>query len=171
VHRDAEEVEMKQYVAIVMMLVLVVVGLGLGVAGAGEKFVLKGTLYRAKGETLEIGDAEGHRLGISDWIGVVFNEREGGFLDKAQYVARNTSSSNKAGSSSAVGFKVFTTKEGKAFAKFEQTRTHDDGAEGTFQFVSGTGKLEKIKGSGTWQVRVVAPGLLWDRLEGEYELQ
>jgi hypothetical protein len=139
-------------------------------AAAGEKFVLRGTLYRTKAETLEVGDPEGHRVGVSDWIGVVFNSAGSGFLDTAQYIVKGTSGGNKA-APTAGGYKIFAQRDGsKAFARFETIRILDDGAEGTFQFMGGTDKLAGIKGGGKWRVSVVAPGLLWDSLEGEFEL-
>jgi hypothetical protein len=139
-------------------------------AGAGEKFALRGTLYRTKAEILEVGDPEGHRVGVSDWIGVVFNSASGGFLDTAQYIVKSTSGGNKA-APTAGGYKIFAQRDGsKVFARFETTRVLDDGAEGTFQFMGGTDKLAGIKGGGKWRVYAVAPGLLWDSLEGEFEI-
>jgi hypothetical protein len=99
--------------------------------------------------------------------------RLGNFLDTAQYVVKSSSAGTKAvPTETAGGYKIFTTKDGsKAFARFEQTRGLPDGSEGTFQFIEGAGKLEGIKGGGTYRVWVVSPGLLWDRLEGEYEIK
>lgn len=162
---------MKRFLALGVMLLLATPNLLDRTAYAGEKFVLRASLYRAKGETLEVGDAEGHRLRVSEYMGVAFNEAGGWFLDTAQYVVKSTSTKSKAGGTLS-GFKIFTMKDGsKAFARFEETRELPDGDEGTFQFIEGSGKLEGIKGGGTWRVWVVAPGLLWDRLEGEYEVK
>ncbi len=160
---------MKRFLALGVMLLLATPNLLDRTAYAGEKFVLKATLYRAKGEVLEVGDEEGYRVGISDWVGVTFNEAGGGFLDKAQYVAKSASGGNKQARSYS-GYKIFTLQDGsKAFARYEAT--HPDGLEGTFQFMSGTGKLAGLRGGGTWRMSQVAPGLFWDRLEGEYEVK
>jgi hypothetical protein len=151
---------------------LLLVGLSVypDLAAAGEKFALRGTLYRTKAEILEVGDPEGHRVGVTDWIGVVFNSAGSGFLDTAQYIVKGTVGGNKA-APTAGGYKIFAQRDGsKAFARFETTRVLDDGAEGTFQFMGGTDKLAGVKGGGKWRVQAVAPGLLWDSLEGEFEL-
>ena len=162
---------MRRTLAISVLVVLAMTSFLEGLAYAGEKFVLRATLHRAKGEMLEVGDPEGHRLGAFESVGVAFNTAGSGFLDTAQYVVLSNFSQSKTGVT-AFGYKIFTMRDGsKAFARWDSTRELADGREGTFQFLAGTGQLEGLKGGGTWRVWQVAPGLLWDRIEGEYELR
>lgn len=156
------------------MSVMLLLGTALfldGTAYAGEKFVLRASLYRTKVEAVDVGDAEGHRLRMGDAVGIAFNAAGGGFLDAAEYVVKTIADEGKTGGIT-MGYKIFTTQDGsKAFARFEGKRQTAGGpAEGTFQFTGGTGKFQGLKGSGTWWAVGVGPGLTYDRMEGEYEL-
>lgn len=102
-----KRVTMKRFLVIGVMLLLATPNLLDRTAYAGEKFVLRASLYRVNGEDLEVGDAGGHRLRVSDWIGVVFNASGSGFLDTAQHVVKSTSTRSKAGGTLS-GYKIFT---------------------------------------------------------------
>ena len=119
------------------------------VAAEKVKFKSDGTFYSTKWEQIEVGDEEGHTIGIYEMKGLYFDE-----FTKERIVDK------------AVGFMDFNSKTGVGFVRGYGVETNSDGDKrfrsfegkpigktqwkGEWNIIKCTGKLEGTKGGGNW---------------------
>jgi len=126
-----------------------------------------GVLVTTQYHSTEVADQEGHAMMLGHDDGVVFNDGEGSFLDKARYEV--VYGGDTAGAFH--GYKTFTAADGsQVFAKFEVTEDAPPVLKGTWEFTGGTGTHKGITGNGVFTYTSVAEGVAYDVLEGEYKV-
>ena len=110
-----------------------------------------------KVEVVKVG--EGHVIGVS--------ERSGLAIFKDGEVATTTSQATfdtMKGNGTHQGYSQYTFEDGSTYiTKFQGTHKSADGGktgtfEGTFDYISGTGRFDGIKGSGTYTGKRYLPG-------------
>ena len=154
----------------VLTAVLFVFGVAMiDYAMAGEKVKLYATSVTTKSHQMEVGDEEGHVIVISESKQVYFNEKTG---EKLTRVGQNILDINlKTGKGTLKGYGVMTSPNGdKRFTISEGKPVGKGHWKGTYTYTKGTGKLEGIKGGGTWDSYSLAPGISYIEVEGEMEI-
>ena len=154
----------------VLTAVLLVFGVAMiDYAMAGEKVKLYATSVTTKSHKMEVGDEEGHVIVISESKQVYFNEKTG---EKLTRVGQNMMDINlKTGKGTLKSYGVMTSPNGdKRFTVSEGKPVGKGHWKGTYTYTKGTGKLEGIKGGGTWDSYSLAPGISYIEVEGEIEL-
>ena len=154
----------------VLTVVLFVFGIAMiDCAVAGEKTKLHGTSVGTKWHQLEVGDEDGHVIAITESKAVYFNEKTG---EKETMVSKGTMDINlKTGQGTLKGYGVMTSPNGdKRFTMSEGKPVGKGHWKGTYTYTKGTGKLEGIKGGGTWDSYSLAPGISYIETEGEREI-
>jgi hypothetical protein len=155
---------------IIGLLVIMVVAFGLtfmDYASAGEKIKCRGFKYMTKWLPVDVGDKEGHALGIIEIMGIHQNLEGKPFCNGWSH--RDVAVWDTA--SGGHGYEEITDKDGdKIYMTFEANKVREDGSEGTWSFPGGTGKYNGITGKGTWISYNVAPMQSYADWEGEYEL-
>ena len=138
-------------------------------AVAGEKVTLHGTSVTTKSHQMEVGDEEGHVIILSESKQVYFNEKTG---EKLTRVGQNIIDINmKTGQGNLKGYGVMTSPNGdKRFTISEGKPVGKGHWKGTYKYTGGTGKLEGIKGGGTFDSFSLAPGISYIETEGEMEI-
>jgi hypothetical protein len=138
-------------------------------AMAGEKVKLHATSVTTKMHQMEVGDEEGHVIILSESKQVYFNEKTG---EKETRVGINIMDINlKTGKGTLKGYGVMTSPNGdKRFTISEGKPVGKGHWKGTYTYTKGTGKLEGIKGEGTWDSYSLAPGISYIEVEGEMNL-
>lgn len=134
---------------------------------AGQKGKFRGTAVLVNVEFQQTKALEGHPGGaqmMGEMDGLIFNDHQQSFLDKARY--RVIWKGDAAGASC---FKTFTMPDGKVFARCEG-KPATGGHEGTVWLMGGTGPYSGIKGKGLFKLTNVADRVMWDVLEWEYEI-
>jgi len=109
----------------------------------------EGSFYSDKWEQIEVGDEEGHIIGIYEMKGIYFDELTGERLvDKAVgFMDFNV----KTGLGIVRGYGVETNSDGdKKFRSFEGKPIGKTQWKGEWDLIKCTGKLEGAKGGGTW---------------------
>ena len=136
---------------------------------AGEKFKAHGTSYTVKWEQIEVGDEEGHVVGITESKQFYFNETTG---EKHPSTSIGIMDINtKTGQASGSGYGVTIDKDGDKMIRTWEGKVVGKGHwKGTYTYVKGTGKFEGIKGGGTWDSYSVAPKQSYLDVEGEWEI-
>ncbi len=139
------------------------------IAIAGENYKAHGTSYTVKWEQIEVGDEEGHIIGITESKQFYFNETTG---EKHPSTSVGIMDINtKTGQASGSGYGVSIDKDGdKTFRTWEGKAVGKGHWKGTYSYVKGTGKFEGIKGGGTWDSYSVDPKLSYVEVEGETEI-
>jgi hypothetical protein len=136
-------------------------------AEEGGRWRGKAVLVTTQVTTLNVADQKDHAMMLGDDHGLVFNEDDKDFLDKAEYrVQWMVDTGGMVGG----GYKTFTASDGQVFAKFVITKFTDAGGSGTWEFIGGTGKYKGITGRGNFNTTNVTPTVYWDLLEGEYKI-
>ena len=138
---------------------------------AGEKQKLKshGTTYTTKSELVEVGDDEGHVIGVYENKGIAFNEITGTrMVDQGRGIIDiNT----KTGRGFIRGYGITTDKDGdKMIRAYEGKPVAKGKSKGDWNYVKGTGKYEGIKGGGTWSSYGLTPKQSYWEAEGEVEM-
>jgi hypothetical protein len=154
----------------VLTAVLFVFGIAMiDYALAGEKVKLHATSVTTKMHQMEVGDEEGHVIILSESKQVYFNEKTG---EKETRVGINIMDINlKTGKGTLKGYGVMTSPNGdKRFTISEGKPVGKGHWKGTYTYTKGTGKLEGIKGEGTWDSYSLAPGISYIEVEGEMNL-
>jgi hypothetical protein len=134
-------------------LIVLVIALGLPAfsAQAGE-MIFKGRNVQSKSESTwkQIGDDENRGVGAYESIGLTFHEND----EVSTYVNKGTYDFNH-GSDTHRGYVVRTRSDGSTTTStYEGSAKYGKGLgtwEGTFVFISGTGKFAGIKGEGTYK--------------------
>ena len=136
-------------------------------AGQKGKFRCRAVLVNVKTSLLEIPLDTTKILRQGEWDGGTFNETGESFLNHSRYQIYETYDGVE---EKMYGYKIFTMPDSsKIYSKFEPN-VKGDKLAGTFTFIGGTGKYKGVKGKGTYSLTIVTATLLWDSLEGEYEL-
>jgi hypothetical protein len=156
---------------VISLLALFAMFLGVvavGDAVAGEKFKARGVKYVVKFEPVNVGDEEGHVVGVFEAKGVHNNMQEKKFLDGWACHEMGVIDTNlKTGSGNAHGYQEIWDQDGdKIFMNWKGVS-----GKGEWSFFKGTGKFEGIRGQGTWTVQHPDPMLSVSDWEGEAELR
>jgi len=123
---------------------------------------------------IEVGDKPSHSMGISKSTCTWSKPMEiAGAKTKDGYSV--ASDDTTGGKSSSHGIHVSTLDNGdKMYVRFQGTGMLKDGAlqtdSGTWSYTGGTGKLEGIKGKGTYKGKGTAGGGVTYEIEGDYTL-
>jgi hypothetical protein len=130
-------------------------------------------LYVTNTQMIPIGDVEGHIIFLYEAKGIAFWEPWGPVLNKESGIGDRTKGLGHHecydiytfpdGSTITTKFKGKTTSAGSG-------KTGAGGGEGTWTFVSGTGKFQGIQGGGTSKFWHAGPGQAYADIEGEYTL-
>ncbi len=132
-------------------LVVLVIALGLPAlaARAGETKVEGRNVYHGvKSEWVEVGDVEGHVVGVWESKGLGFQEG-----DVTTIKSRGTFDSIK-GTGTHQGYLAKTWSDGATYTTSFEGRSKQAGklrlSEGTWMLLGGTGRFEGVKGEGTY---------------------
>ena len=138
-------------------------------AVAGEKMKWHGTGITVKWEQIEVGDEEGHVIGLSEAKQIYINETTG---EKSTSVSMGVMDINpKKGQASGHGYGVSIDKDGsKTFRSWEGKAVGKDHWQGVWTVIKGTGKNEGATGGGTWDSWSLAPQHSYLEVEGEINL-
>lgn len=144
---------------------------------AGAQTKISGSLHCGKPDpqhVIEVGDRPGHSFSLSKGNCTWTKPMEiAGIQDKEySYVATGEMRGNR---SHGYGAGVDTMANGdKAYDRFHGSTTLKDGApqtaEGKWSYTGGTGKLNGLRGKGTYKGKAEAEGSFTYEIEGEYEL-
>ncbi len=120
-------------------------------AQAGETAIKGRNVYHSvKAEWTKVGDVDGHVIGFFENGGLGFET--GGEVTTA--VVKGTFDSIK-GTGTHQGYLTKTWSDGSTYTASFEGRSKPDGklrlSEGTFTYVSGTGRFKGIKGEGTYR--------------------
>lgn len=138
-------------------------------ARAGERVKGNAASVRTKWHPIEVGDEEGHIIAVYESTNVYFSAKSDGIPTglSTGMVDMNV----KTGKGTLNGYVVTTYPNGdKLYTKTEGQLIGNGQAEGTYNYLSGTGHLEGIKGSGVWKSKSLAPGISLLEIEGEREI-
>ena len=156
-------------VTAVVMFVFGIASIDCAVAGEKVKIKAHGAMLNVKWEQIEVGDEEGHVIGIYESKGIAFDEITG--ARSAERGIGMLDINPKTGLVTSRGYGVTTNKDGdKTVRKVEGKAVGKGHSEGVWTYVKGTGKYEGIKGGGTWSSYSLAPGQSYWEAEGEVEM-
>lgn len=138
-------------------------------AVAGEKVRASATSVRTKWHSIEVGDEGGHTIAVYENKNVYFDGKTG---EKSTGISKGILDMNfKTGKGTIKGYVVRTFSNGdKMISSYEGKPVGRGHSKGTFTYTRGTGKLEGIKGKGTWESKSLAPGVSHMIFEGEREM-
>jgi len=156
---------------IAIPLVLFVLGIAtIDYVAADEKQKIKshGVSYAVKWEQIEVGDEEGHVVGIAETRAVYISEITG---ERSADRGINSMDINpKAGVAFGRGYGVNTDKDGDKMIRTWEGKAVAQGQwKGTWTITKGTGKFEGVKGGGTWTSYSMGPQQSYIEVEGEME--
>jgi hypothetical protein len=143
---------MRKVTAIVLVVMASVVLAASVMAESNEKVTGRSVLHYTKSETIEVGDAPGHVVGVGQQSGLVFYS--------TGEVAKKTATFHfdlLKGEGTYRGYTVITDKDGSSrFNRMSGTTAPVDGGkkfvlEGNIECNGGTGKYEGFKGTGTFK--------------------
>jgi hypothetical protein len=158
---------MRRVVTAVVCTSLVAPALWTQPVAAGEKGKFRGLAVLVSMQFQQVKGLEGHPGGaqmVGELDGVIFNDHQLPFLDKAHYQVVW-----KGDSAGGTCFKTFAMPDGKVFARCEGKPT-PTGHQGTVELMGGTGRYAGIKGKGNFYLTNVSERTMWDVLEWEYEI-
>ena len=136
-------------VTAVVMFVFGIATIDCAVAAEKVKFKSEGTFYSVKWEKIEVGDEEGHIIGVYETEGLSFDGITGERLvDRAVGLM---DINNKTGRGFVRGYGVETNSDGdKMFRSFEGKPVGKIQWKGEWNITKCSGKLEGTKGGGIW---------------------
>jgi hypothetical protein len=156
-------------VTAVVMFVFGIATIDCAVAGEKVKMKAHGATFNVKWEQIEVGDVEGHVIGIYENKEIAFNEITG-----ERTVGRGLGMMDINPKTKLVtirGYGVNTDKDGdKMVRQYEGKAVGKGHSEGVWTYVKGTGKYEGIKGGGTWSSYSLAQEQSYWEAEGEVEM-
>ncbi len=142
----------------IVSLIIVAVSLFVSSIQAEEE-TIKWRVIRSitKAEFVKVGDVKGHIIGIAARRGSA-NFENGEY---ATTTAKSTFDSTN-GNGTHQGYALYKFEDGSTYVtKFQGTHKATEGGkvayEGTFEYVSGTGRFEGIKGGGTFTGKQYLP--------------
>jgi hypothetical protein len=135
-------------------------------AGETEKYKATATSINTQWHELEVGDVEGHVIGLFQNTQVWVYDETG---EKATQYSRGMMDFNrKTGQGTMQGYGVMTYASGdKRFSKYDGKIVGKGQWEGTYTDINGTGKYEGCKGGGTWKSQSLGRGISHVTAEGE----
>lgn len=140
--------------------------------GAGETENADGsaTSVNTKWQTIEVGDEEGHVLGLFENTQLWVRDANG---EKIISHSRGIMDLNtKLGHGTLQGYNVFTYSNGdKRFSRYDGKLVGKDQWEGTWTEIGGTGKYEGCTGGGTWVTNSLGTGVSEVTAKGERTLK
>jgi hypothetical protein len=144
-----------------------------GFAEEKKKWETRDVLYATSLNKTEIPDVEGHVLYLLEAKGISFTKDFGAVPN----VLKGTLDFIK-GNGPVVLYTYLTFSDGSSVTMRHNGQqrgggpgaTGASGGDGSWTFLNGTGKLEGIKGGGTFEWWVVAPGQWYTDNKGEYTL-
>jgi hypothetical protein len=138
----------------------------------------KMTLAATSQEMVEIGDAEGHTVGLSVFEGTNFNTGTDGFMDNAHAVnvaytdiVKGNGPHHTYASMSMHDDVIVAKCEGKTTTVLSDDGTPVSTFEGTFTYIGGAGKYENVHGSGTYKGKYISKKIYVVMWEGEYTIK
>lgn len=138
-------------------------------AMAGEKIKAHGASTTVKWEQIEVGDVEGHVIAITESKAVYFDESTGEITP--QITVGLMDFNLNSGMGSGHGYGISNLKNGdKRITRWESKSVEKGHMKGTFTIIRGTGKLEGIKGDGTFESYSLGLGQSHIEVEGEFEM-
>jgi hypothetical protein len=151
---------------IALTLIFGLVAINIASAGETVKIKASATSINTKWHELEVGDVEGHVIGLYQNTQVWVYEKTG---DRATQYSRGTMDFNrKTGQGTLQGYGVMTYASGdKRWASTEGKLVGKGKWEGTYTDIDGTGKYEGCKGGGTWKSQSLGRGISHITAEGE----
>jgi len=153
------------------ILAIAIVGLFMGVSLAGEKMKGRTVKHHVKWEGVDVGDKEGHVVGVYENKGIQTvlagrRSADGAILREIGILDLDT----KAPSGSGSGYGDLTDRDGdKYYFTWKGKMTAPGRWEGTLAIVKGTGKYEGIRGNGTYVNYIAVPGEMYVDWEVELE--
>jgi hypothetical protein len=165
--RKGEEVMIKsKSLSATAVVVFVFATAVINCALAGEKIETSAMSVRTRWHSIEVGDEGGHTIAVYENKQVYADEING---EKSTGINKGILDMNfKTGKGTIIGYTVRTFPNGdKMFSKYEGQPVGKGHSKGTYTITSGTGRLEGIKGSGTWESRSLAPGISHVDFKGE----
>ena len=139
---------------------------------AGETAKIKGTAtsVNTKWHQIEIGDVEGHILGLYENTQLWVMDPSG---EKPICRSRGIMDLNpKTGQGTMQGYSAYTYSNGdKLFSSYDGKLVGKGQWEGTWTNIGGTGKYEGLTGGGTWAAKSLGSGVSEITSEGERTLK
>jgi hypothetical protein len=164
----------KNVLALFVVVVLIFsVGITTSVAQEKTKVAGKDTYATVRSENFDVGDVEGHNIGVVQQEGV-FESKSDLFNGAQTFYILTYDQVNGNGPYQGCGK---MTKNGDTVSiKFEgvvTTSPSDKGPsvptwQGTFSYQKGTGQFENIQGGGTFKGRPISRIIFVNESEGEY---
>jgi hypothetical protein len=156
---------------IVGMIALITFAMGIflvGEAMAGEKFKVRAVIITTKWQQIDVGDEEGHVVGVFECKGIQTNMEGKWFDDGWLDIEKGFADINvKTGAASIGIYGWLTDKDGdKIYYKGESKNF----TSSSWQIVKGTGKFEGIRGGGTAKLGSAAPDAMYADAEWDIEL-
>jgi len=136
---------------------------------AGEKFKAHGAGTTVKWEQIEVGDVEGHVIGITQNKAVYFNELTGEITPHISVGLMDFNLNTGIGSGHGYGISILKNGD-KRITRWEGKFVEKGHMKGTLTLIMGTGKLQGIKGGGTWESHDLGSGQSYIETEGEMEI-
>ena len=124
---------------------------------------------------IDVGDAEGHMISLSEYDGFNVSTGKNKFMDGAQDVGMGFSDLVKGngpqqgyGNFSLNGDVIFWKHNGKIATTLSPEGKPVTTFEGSWTYTKGTGKYENIQGSGTYKGKLISRTIFIIEWEGEY---
>lgn len=136
---------------------------------AGEKLKYHGTGFTTDWQQTEVGDVEGHILGIQKTTQVFIDEATG-----EKFVSTSISNLDinpKRRHFTVTGYASSTDKDGDKLNRINKGKAVGKGHwKGIYTYIEGTGKYKGVKGGGTWESWNLAPKVSYYEVEGERDI-
>ena len=153
------------------MMVLIVFAMSILLVGdalAGEKFKCRTVGYTTKFQPIDVGDEDGHVVGVWECKGIQTNMEGKWFNNGWVDIERGFSDVNvKTGVGSIFFYGEVTDKDGD---KYYYKGEGKDFKSSRWEIVKGTGKFEGIHGGGTAKIYFPAENLFYGDAEWDIEL-
>ena len=153
---------------VIIALTLVFGFIEIKFASAGETVKVKAsaTSINTKWHEIEVGDVEGHVIGLFQntqvWVSDITGERI------TQYSRGTMDFNRKTGQGTMQGYSIGTYENGdKRFAKYDGKIVGKGQWKGTWADTGGTGKYQSTEGGGTWESKSLGRGISHVTAEGE----
>jgi hypothetical protein len=159
---------------IVGIVALIVFATGIflmGNAVAGEKFKGRTVIHTTKWQQVDVGDEDGHVLGVWEGREISSNSEGKPFLDG--WAGRQVSicdMNTKTGLATCNGYEELTNKDGDKCYLTYTFKAGSGGSGSVVMFVKGTGKLQGIRGKATSKSYWVTADQVYVDWEAEVEL-
>lgn len=141
-------------------------------AWAGEKVMGSAIGVRTEWHPIQVDDEDGHIIAVFESKNVYFSDKSGGSPNGTTGISKGLMDMNvKTGKGTIKSYVVSTYPNGdKLITRAEGQIIGKGQVKGTFYYLSGTGNLEGVKGSGVWKSKSLAPGISFLEMEGEREI-